>query len=523
MSPVVVDFSIRPAELANAVVRHQRAVIASSYVAVTAGGYLKVDFTADAEEAATEATLRLTVLGAVVRMDLELNSAVVAKGVALSDDVDSAGAREYVVTLPAGALVPGVNVLEIRHPGPDEDGDGLLRVRTVTLEPGAGTSTERDLAARRGAQSSWTFATERRTLEAPTWQPGPSLVLHLATETGGVATQVSWRTTDGAESAVALRSDLSGFHGHYRAANGDIGELRGTLTERQPGGPSAEGSGGRFFATEEEHDGVWQPTGRLSLMLVDGGDAEVERVTWNDRRGEATSLVLRTGVTGLSGPVVAGERKDLRVSSVRASAEFTEWGEVAENLLRTGSKWLAHENSADLEFTLDAPSVVTAYRLTSGNDSPERDPADWFLEGSRDGETWTRLDSRTGERFGRREEMREFEFANSASYRHYRLRIVRNSGGRETQLSRMEFLGAEGAGAPEQRGVCDFVGYRQLPGQEPVGYRGTLVPVPVTGPSADAEPDSGSEQLLAGDFSGTAQSLQEAAELIDRLTRYLRP
>src|SRR5690242_11293693 len=77
MSPVVVDFSIRPAELANAVVRHQRAVITSSYVAVPAGGYLKVDFTADAEEAAAEATLRVTVLGAAV-MDLELNSAVVA-------------------------------------------------------------------------------------------------------------------------------------------------------------------------------------------------------------------------------------------------------------------------------------------------------------------------------------------------------------------------------------------------------------------------------------------------------------
>nr|AGU11690.1 hypothetical protein [uncultured organism] len=519
MPPVVVDFSIRHAELANAVVRHQHAVITSSYVAVVAGGYLKVDFTADAEEAATETTLRVTLLGAVVRMDLELNSAVVAKGIALPENVDSAGAREYLVSLPAGALVPGVNVLEIRHTGTSDDGDGLLRVRTLTLEPGAGaSSSERDLLARRGAQASWTFATERRTLESPTWQPGPSLLLHLETETGGVATRLSWRTTDGAESSVAFRSDLSGFHGHYRAANGDIGELRGTLTERQP-----DGVGGLFFATEVEHDGVWQPEGRLSLMLVDGGDAAVERVTWNDRRGEATSLVLRTEVTGLSGPVTAGDRKDLEVSSVRASAEFSEWGEVADNLLRSGNKWLAHRNGADLEFTLGAAAVVTAYRLTSGNDFTERDPSDWVLEGSHDGITWTLLDSRTDERFGRREEILEFEFANSASYLHYRLRITRNRGGHETQLSRVEFLGVEGAGATEQRGVCDFVGYRQLPGQEPVGYRGTLVPVPVTGASADSEPVSDSEQLLAGDFAGTAQRLQDAAELLDRLTRYLRP
>jgi hypothetical protein len=258
-------------------------------------------------------------------------------------------------------------------------------------------------------------------------------------------------------------------------------------------------------------------------MLVDGGDAAVERVTWNDRRGEATSLVLRTGVTGLSGPVAAGDRKDLKVSSVRASDEFAEWGEVADNLLRTSSKWLAHQREADLEFTLEASAVVTAYRLTSGNDSPERDPADWLLEGSHDGDTWTRLDSRTNERFDRREEIREFEFTNSGSYSHYRLRITRNSGSHQTQLSRVEFLGVEGAGAPEQRGVCDFVGYRQLPGKEPVGYRGTLVPIAAPGPSADSEPDFDSEQLLAGDFAGTAQRLQDAAELLDRLTRYLRP
>ncbi len=41
---VFADFGSRPAELTNAVVRHHRCAVASSYVVVTAGGHLKADF-----------------------------------------------------------------------------------------------------------------------------------------------------------------------------------------------------------------------------------------------------------------------------------------------------------------------------------------------------------------------------------------------------------------------------------------------------------------------------------------------
>ncbi|MFF3485638.1 discoidin domain-containing protein [Streptomyces sp. NPDC002701] len=523
MAPVLVDFATRPAELSNAVARHHRCVIASSYVAVTAGGHLKVDFAVDGGEDTQESVLRVTVLGSAVPMDVALNDEVVTEGFSLPDDGDPGGVREYLLSVPGKALRQGVNVLRMSNAGSAGDGDGLLRIRTITVDPAEDAGrAERVVAARTGGRAVWTFATERRVLDAPTWQPGPRLLFHLDRGEGDAATRLSWRGTDGAESAVAFRSDLSGFHGHFRAADGVIGELRGTLTERRT---AAEGDGlrGHHFTTEEERDGVWRPVGRLRLLLDDGG-APVERVSWSDRRGDAASLTLRTAVTGVSGSPATGERRDVtgKVSRVEASEEFDEWGEVAANLLhRASDKWLAHEDSADLEFTFDSPVAVTAYSLTSANDCSDRDPSDWFLEGSHDGRTWARLDTRENERFGRRFDTREFSFPNSVGYRHYRLRITANSGADETQLSRVQFFGVEGGDTPPQPGVCDFVGYRQGAGAEPVGYRGTRLPAPVAGP-AD-EDDSDGEQLLAGDFSATARSLEDAAHLLDRLTRYLRP
>src|SRR5690554_743805 len=45
------------------------------------------------------------------------------------------------------------------------------------------------------------------------------------------------------------------------------------------------------------------------------------------------------------------------------------------------------------------PVIISAYTLTSANDAPERDPKDWVIQGSNDGETWATLDSRSGELF----------------------------------------------------------------------------------------------------------------------------
>ncbi|MFE7076773.1 hypothetical protein ACFU96_42445 [Streptomyces sp. NPDC057620] len=530
MDLVFADFATRPAKLANAVVRQDRCAVAPTYVVVASGGHLAVDFMVPDGEEIAEAELRMSVLGVAAPLDAQVNGEPVAKGFLLPGAEGPDTVREFVLTVPGTALRPGANVLAIRNAAADEDGgegDGVIRLRTLTVDSAAHDGRAlRKSGHGAGERSGWVFATERRRLGASAWQPGADLRLQLdRSETRDEAgerepvTRLAWRGTTGAESSVAFRTDLSGFHGHFRDADGSLGELRGTLTGPLPQGGRGAGAAPQHFTTEEEHDGVWSPAGRLRLLLDDGG-VPVDRVTWSDRAGAATSLSLLLPVVA-GRPTAPGERRDVTelVTQVWASDEFTDFGEVAENLLKSGGKWLAHEQDPELSFTFDLPVAVSAYSLTSANDVPERDPAEWVLEGSSDGRSWTPLDSREGEVFRGRYQCKEFTLARSEACRYYRLRIIDNHGADETQLLDVRFFdgGAEAA-AP---GVSDFVGYRQSADAEPVGYRGTRIPAPATG--ADGQGGDEPGELLAADFSDTARNLQDAARLLEQLTRYLRP
>ncbi|PJE94525.1 alpha-1,2-mannosidase [Streptomyces carminius] len=500
MEPVLADFSTAPAGLSNAVVRHHRCAIAPTHVAVGAGGHLKIDFTVGEDESPAEAVVGVTVLGPAVPVEIDLNGETVAEEFVPVPDGTPAEPREHLLTLPGTSLTPGPNTLGIRCP---EKTEGLLRLRAVTVDLAGDHRARRTLTARTDPRALLVFHTERRAAGAAVWQPAARLLLHLDHGDRSAPAQLSWRTTDGAESAVALRTDMSGFHGHYRAADGTTGELRGTLADRGSLPDGDEGDQARHFTTEEEHNGAWHAAGELRLLL-DDGSAPVERLTWTDWHGGTASLTLRTAPAPAALRDVTGE-----VTGVEASDEFDAAGEVADNLLRKGyGKWLAHEGDPELEFTLRTPVAVAAYALTTANDAPDRDPSAWVLEGSSDGHTWTVLDSRRGERFTGRFETRTFPVAGAAPYRRYRLRVTENSGSYETQLSRVQFF--DGGEAPAY--APDFIGYRRAAGAEPTGYRGTVV-----GTREEGAP----EKLLAGDLRETARRLHDAVHLMERLGRYL--
>jgi len=87
----------------------------------------------------------------------------------------------------------------------------------------------------------------------------------------------------------------------------------------------------------------------------------------------------------------------------------------------------------NLEF--EEPIVAGYYSFTSGNDAPDRDPQDWEIQGSQDGETWITLDSREDYRFSDRTQTREFYFDNNTAYKFYRLDISSNGGGSLFQMT----------------------------------------------------------------------------------------
>ncbi|MEU1290937.1 alpha-1,2-mannosidase [Streptomyces sp. NPDC005840] len=524
--PVFADFSSTPARLSNAVVVHHRCGIAPTHLALGPGGHIKVDFTVDAPaedgREPGDAVVTVTLPGTSAPLDVLLNGKALAERLEAGGEGADSGARRVVLTAPADALTAGANLLEVRNP---EGSDALLRIAAVTVAPAHDQDrAERAMAARTAARSVVTFDTHVRAPGTTAWQPAPPVRFHLDAGGRAVPAQLSWRGTDGSEASVGLGADLSGFLGHRRAADATVTEYRGTLTERLAYPDGTAGTRLRRFSTEEARGDVWTPSGELRLLLDDGG-APLERVTWTDRNGDTTSLALSGGV---GAPAVApvGELRDVTptVVGIDASDEFEEWAEVAENLVsKARTKWLAHDETAEVTFTLAQPAAVAAYRLTSANDAPDRDPRDWSLQGSHDGVHWTAVDSRADERFHGRHEAREYSVAHPASYSRYRLRIERNNGSDLTQLSRVQLLaGGAAQPGPADTDTVDFTGYRALREGAPTGYRGTAVPGPWSDVPGEPSTADGPGRLLAGDLGETARSLDEAARLIGKLSAYLK-
>ncbi|MFJ8916155.1 GH92 family glycosyl hydrolase [Amycolatopsis sp. NPDC102389] len=91
-----------------------------------------------------------------------------------------------------------------------------------------------------------------------------------------------------------------------------------------------------------------------------------------------------------------------------------------------------------IEFPVeDRSREVVMYTLTSG--SRRGDPRSWVLEGSDDGERWTLLDQREGEKFRWRRQTRPFALAGPARYARYRLRVT-SSTARRVTLAQGELL-----------------------------------------------------------------------------------
>ncbi len=114
----------------------------------------------------------------------------------------------------------------------------------------------------------------------------------------------------------------------------------------------------------------------------------------------------------------------------------------------------AFDNKSSTKWCIKTPTIwiqyeypgkerhrVTAYTITSANDSPDRDPCYWKLLGSNDGKTWTVVDSREKELFFMRFQKRLFKVKTPGAYHIYKLDVTRNHGNPTTsQLAEIELL-----------------------------------------------------------------------------------
>lgn len=171
-------------------------------------------------------------------------------------------------------------------------------------------------------------------------------------------------------------------------------------------------------------------------------------VTWSSTVEVGADGQPRAG--GVTGPTPTGLPGNITnlVTGVTASLDNPP-GEVAANAADgdPNSKWLAFASSGWVAYAFAAPQTVKRYSLTSANDSPERDPVDWLVQGSDDGATWTTLDSQTAQAFPTRFATKTYEVPNTTAYAHYRLDVTKVGAG-SGLLQLADFLVSDGSAFP---------------------------------------------------------------------------
>ncbi|MEU5783475.1 ThuA domain-containing protein [Micromonospora lupini] len=176
----------------------------------------------------------------------------------------------------------------------------------------------------------------------------------------------------------------------------------------------------------------------------------------------ARAQVDSTWFTGLIGARPAGAIPVAEpVAAVTASGENPPT-ESKEKLTDgdANTKWLVRTPTAWVAYQLAAPKRITGYALTSANDFVGRDPKDWTLQGSNDGQSWSDLDRRTNQTFAERFQTRRFDIATPQEFTRYRLNITANSGEPLIQLADLRlFTGTATAPPPTpvNRAVVDIL------------------------------------------------------------------
>lgn len=135
------------------------------------------------------------------------------------------------------------------------------------------------------------------------------------------------------------------------------------------------------------------------------------------------------GTISARGEIGSGEGKE----KVFDNQQDSKWLDLSPQ-----GSWIAYAYASGVAGRL------TGYTLTSANDCPERDPAQWQLQGSNDGANWTTVDSQSGVAFSARFQKLAFPLTGAPTYKAYRLNITKvfdPSSANCVQLGEIELLG----------------------------------------------------------------------------------
>ncbi|MBQ9885950.1 MAG: glycoside hydrolase N-terminal domain-containing protein [Lachnospiraceae bacterium] len=138
------------------------------------------------------------------------------------------------------------------------------------------------------------------------------------------------------------------------------------------------------------------------------------------------------------------------LENATSNAEPVNGGEMSTNLFdgSTGTKWYSGNSSVGNNITF--PIIVSwnysgqkkfnRYAISSANDMEGRDPYNWKLYGSNDGNNYTVVDTRNGETFSARYQTKTYQLSSTCNYKYYKLEITATREGMPPQLSEIELI-----------------------------------------------------------------------------------
>ncbi len=176
--------------------------------------------------------------------------------------------------------------------------------------------------------------------------------------------------------------------------------------------------------------------------------------------GKPLSIVGQSKEAGAYVEQWDGKEKEITASDGEISAQYDDSpGNGVEKLLdkNVNTRYLTFHNQVWVQFKADEACVLKRYTLTSGSDVATRDPKNWTLSGSNDGENWEILDEITNFRFRARLEEQSFSIDdNNDSYSYYRINMT-SLAGTILQLAELKLYASTGLSDGEYLDIQRFV------------------------------------------------------------------
>ncbi len=177
-----------------------------------------------------------------------------------------------------------------------------------------------------------------------------------------------------------------------------------------------------------------------------------------DKLALSAEDVIDVALPFLESAASSGPVKEITNAENLATATITARNRISDNEAESkafdgdpNTKWLDHndwtsapseQDPSWLQVDFAEKHAVNSVFITSANDAESRDPQNFNIQGSVDGENWLTLGKFIGENFDERFQRREFRFDNGLEFYSYRLNITKNRGDDGLmQLSEIAFVG----------------------------------------------------------------------------------